>query len=92
MNSKDKQELEPPAGPCPPSKAVSDSTGGFLLCVHQQEASLETTEQHPRDPVLTITAPRVKPGGMQSSEPGTSQGGPWLGFAVLLMRGQLLGW
>lgn len=56
MNPKDKQDLQPPVSPCPPGKAVGDTASGFLLWVHQLEASSETTEQRPCKPVLTIAA------------------------------------
>lgn len=56
MNPKDERELQPPASPCPPSEAVGDSTGGFVLWAHQLEASSETTEQRPRDLVPAVPA------------------------------------
>lgn len=52
----DEQKLQPPASPCPPSEAVGDGAGRFVPWAHQLEASSETPEQHPCDPVLTIAA------------------------------------
>lgn len=56
-----------------PHEAVGDGAGGFVLRAPQLEVSSETTEQHPHNPVPTVTvqaaAPGMRAGGvMRGSE------------------------